>query len=701
MVSASGFRAMFRKIINTQLKRYLILFAIGLSPSVLVGVMRYIGGLEFAELKMLDVRSRFFSSGQRPNQDIVLLTIDGKSEEALGALPWPQGVYSTILNVLQQAKPESVSLMLWFNREWEDADIFPGKNLFVIRPFTPIHLSQDAIPAVSAWGSLPDSLASAQEQSFSFMPLSKEDGIRRHAQLLVREQNLNRYRYALELLAICHHFGIDKSRIDISDSFWWGKYLELPKTQGIKIRIPINAQGRMLINFVGDITDFNHISFVDALDLYYSEKFEQTFFDKQLLIGITTDEAQRSPTPLGQLSALAIRANVINTLLSQQFISRLNRKADILYMGFLCILIAAFSIFFYKEEKSYSWLLLIGLILLIVHTLFTLTTFRLWRLWIDFTRPFLAVIVSSVVSSLYLGYFRLQALIWQLRTTQKQLVQSEKEAIYGRMTALVRHEIRNSLGSIRSPAEVVQRNFQKNDPLKMRERPDMIIHQMDRIITGVEKLNDMVENELSFFKNTELHFQENDLSEIINSSLDVVETEIQERNINVTVKIEPTLPTLYVDAEKLRIAFTNLIKNACQAMPKGGELSIEAYGIRNGILQKRQSKLKTASVMASQLLSWRRRGQNKLNFTSDYIVIKFKDTGSGISEEDKERIFEPFHTTKPRGLGLGLAIVKNVIAGHNGQITVESQIGKGTTFTVTIPIHAEGTRGDKVQSTFP
>ncbi|MFQ6040368.1 MAG: nitrogen regulation protein NR(II), partial [Candidatus Poribacteria bacterium] len=236
---------------------------------------------------------------------------------------------------------------------------------------------------------------------------------------------------------------------------------------------------------------------------------------------------------------------------------------------------------------------------------------------------------------------------------------------------------------------VVQRNFQKDDPLKMRERPDTIIHQMDRIITGVEKLNDMVENELSFFKNTELHFQGNDLSEIINSSLNVVETEIQERNINVSVKIEPNLPTLYVDAERLRIDFTNLIKNACQAMPKGGELIIEAEyhsGMWNAVLQKERGKPKTVSAIVSQLLSWGRSEQNKLNLTSDYTVVKFKDTGSGISEEDKEKIFEPFHTTKPRGLGLGLAIVKNVIAGHNGQITVESQIGKGTIFTVTIPI---------------
>ncbi|MBM3237862.1 CHASE2 domain-containing protein [Candidatus Poribacteria bacterium] len=729
---------MLKTIKRFQLNKYLALFVIGLSPFFLVGAMRYVGGLEFAELKMLDFRSRFFSMPKSEirnpksevNRDIVLITIDGKSQEELGALPWPQGYYLTMLTILQQAKPASVSLMLWFNREWEDSSVFPGKNLFVIRPFSriPTNPPQHEILEVSAWGSLPDSLYSAQEQSFSLIPLSQEDGIHRHAQLLVREKDSNlpqplfdkgggRYRYSLELLAICHHLGIDKSRINIIDSFWRGKYLELPETQGVippfsplsqrgtggisfnkggvRIRVPIDAQGRMLVNFVGDINDFSYISFVDALNLYDSEeeKFEQKFSNKIVLIGITTDEAQRSPTPLGQLTALAMRANVINTLLNQNFISRLSRKADISYMGLLCILAATSSVFFYRAGKTTpwppllrgnSWLLLIGLILLIVHTLFTLTAFRLWGIWLDFTRPFLAVVISSVVSSFYLGYLRLRELVWKLQTTQKQLVQSEKEAVYGRMTSLVRHEIRNSLGSIRSPAEIVQRNFQKDDPLKMKEHPEMIIREMGRIIIGVEKLNDMVENELSFFKNTNFHFEESDLSEIITSSLNVVKTDIQERNINVSVAIDPNLPLLFVDPDRLRIAFTNLIKNACQAMSKGGELRIEAkyHGLSIGDCRLAIGE-KTVSNQQSTIINHQ---------SKDYAVIKFQDTGPGISAEDKEKIFEPFYTTKPRGLGLGLAIVKNVIAGHNGQIEVESQIGIGTTFAVAIPIQAKSNK---------
>jgi len=680
---------MLKKIINPQLKKHLILFAIGLSPFVLVGVMRYFGGLEFAELKMLDFRSRFFSHGQnRPINDIVLVTIDSKSTEEWGALPWPQGVYFILLEILQQANPNLISLMIRFNREWESSEVFPGNNLFVIRPFTHTHFSPNEILQVSAWGSLPDNLSSAQEKSFSFMPLSKEDGIYRHAQLLVKDSNRNQY--SLELLAICHNFGIDKSGISIIDSFWRGKHLELSNTSSVKIRIPIDAQGRTLINFRDDIDEFNHISFVDALALYDADKreFAQTFANKLVLIGIT-DEVPYAPTQFGQFNALTMRANVINILLNQNFISRLSCKADILYMGLFCILAVISSVSFYRAEKNYSWLLLIGLTILFVHILFTLMMFRLLGIWVDFTRPFLAIVISSVASSLYLGYLRLRELFGELQTTQNQLVQSEKEAVYGSMIAQVRHEIRNSLDSIRRPAGIVQRNFQKDDPLKMTEKPELIIHQMDRIIMEVGKLNDMVENELSFFQNTNFHFEENGLSEVIDSSLNAVNSEVEERNIKVSVNIDPYLPKLSVDADRMQIAFANLIKNACQAMSEGGELRIEAEyrpgirnpesGIWNLLLQKGREKARTISISE-------RSEQNKLNLAEDYVVVKFQDTGSGIPEEEKEKIFEPFITTKPRGLGLGLVIVKNVIAGHSGQIAVESKIGTGTTFTVVIPI---------------
>ena len=265
--------------------------------------------------------------------------------------------------------------------------------------------------------------------------------------------------------------------------------------------------------------------------------------------------------------------------------------------------------------------------------------------------------MSGIISSLYIGYLRLQNLISELKLTQKQLVQSEKKAVYGEMAKLVRHEIRNFLDSIRRPAEMVRNNFQKSDPLGMREQPEKIINEMDIIIQRVMRLNDMVENELSFFQNKNYNFGMHNLADIANATLDILKPAIQKYNIEYLVEIDQNLPSILVDADKLQIAFMNLIKNACQAMPEGGKLLIEATY-----------------------------HTDKRNEKNSIVVIKFHDTGVGIRAEYTDRIFEPLYTTKARGLGVGLANAKNIVEAHEGEITVErSEPGVGTTFKVTIP----------------
>ncbi len=675
-----------------RLKQHLHLLAVGLLPFIFMGVMRYFEVLEFAEFKTLDVRCRLWPQNIRPSSEITLITVDGKSKAALGTLPWKQGVYFTLLDVLETARPSAVLLIIWFNREEEQSKAVASENLFVIRPYhTPNDWRQHAIPEVTTWGSLPRSLASARAHSFSSTPFSKTDGIRRHSQLVVIDKNTGRYHYALELLALCHYLGVDASQIRIVNKFWRGKYLELPKTKDNerKWRVPIDDRGRMLIRaapIANHQSPFNHISFVDALNLFASTSgdtfsnevsptdlsshltFKQYFHNKLVLIGITADEAPRAPTPYGQLTALSMRANALNTILTQQFIRRLSRPVDIIYLSLLYIVAVIATILLYRANKSYLWILLIGFMILVVHTIIVLFAFRFRGIWLDFTRPSLAIITSSLVASLYSGYLRLQSLVRELQTTQQQLVQSEKEAVYGRMTAQVRHEIKGILNVIRSPAEVIRTNFHNDDPLNMTEHPEKLIHEMDFIIQNVTKLNDMVENELSFFQNTSFYFDAHDVTQIIHAALIAVEADIQERRIVTSVDIDPNLPKLLADADKLQIAFANLIKNACQAMPSGGALRIEGE-YRSGIPNKKKSDSKVVQGIA---------------------VIKFHDTGSGISPEDKEKIFEPFYTNKPRGLGLGLSIVQNIITGHNGEITVDSHPGKGTTFTVTLPINCKG-----------
>jgi len=666
-------------------REHIFLFLVGLSPLVLMGTLRYFSVLEFAELKTLDGRHNLFPM-REVSQEITLIMIDGKSEAAIGALPWRYGEYYVMLNALASVNPRAVCLLVVFNREWEGTETLPSGNLFVIRPYyIPANYEGREIPIISTWSGLPGFVSEARGQSFSHMPFSKEDGIRRQTQMVVAESVSGDYNYSLELLAICHYFCLAPENISIAANFWYGKYLKLAMDG--KIRLPIDSQGRMLVNFGGNINDFNHISFVDALDLFQADEpgidldldknsttlglnakraktFKELFHNKLVLIGITADGTPRSPTPKGYQTALAMRANVINTLLTQNFIVRLSRKTDILYLAILMIIAAAMSVLIYKSDKGSVWLLLICLGLLALHLSFTLILFRLSHVWVDLTTPTLAILTSSVISSLYIGYLRLRNLISELKLTQKQLIQSEKEAVYGQMAKMVRHEIKNFLDSIRRPAEMVRNNFQKSDPFGMKEQPEKIVREMDTIIQRVMRLNDMVENELSFFQNKNYSFGMNNLADIINATLDILELTIPKYNIEVVVKIDQNLPPILADADKLQIAFMNLIKNACQAMPEGGRLSIEATSCADN-----------------------RNEENSI------VVIKFHDTGIGIRAEDTDKIFEPLFTTRARGFGVGLANAKNIVEAHEGEISVEkSEPSVGTTFKVTIPTPEAGSK---------
>ena len=673
-------------------KEHIILFLIGLSPLVLMGVLRYFSVLEFAELKTLDGRHNLFPT-RKISPEITLITIDGKSEAILGALPWRYGEYYVMLEALALANPRAVCLLVLFNREWQDAEALPLDSLFVIRPYQiPANYEGKNLPRVSTWSSLPGVLAEAKGQSFSYMPFSKEDGIRRQAQLVVAGSNSGNSHCSLELLAMCHYFGVEPQDINVTKNFWQGKYLEFgmgerEDTRGKdemegtpslsrlpslfrSLRLPIDSQGRMLVTFAGDINDFNPISFVDALDLFQVDElgidldldehhttFRERFHDKLVLIGITADGIPRSPTPKGYQTALVMRANIINTLLTQNFVVRLSRKVDLLYLSLLMIVAAAMAVFVYKSDQGSAWLLLICLGLLMFHLSLTLILFRLSHIWVDLTTPTLAILMSGVTASLYIGYLRLQNVISELKLIQKQLIKSEKEAVYGQMARLVRHEMKHFLDAIRRPAEMVRNNFQRADPLGLKEQPEKIIREMDAIIQRVMRLNDMVENELGFFQNKNFNFATHNLADIINATLDILEPTIQKYNIEVLVETDQNLPPVLADADKLQIAFMNLIKNACQAMPEGGRLLIESTYCAD-----------------------------KRNEKNSVVVIKFHDTGVGISAADAERIFEPLYTTRARGLGVGLANAKNIVDAHKGEITVEkSELGVGTTFKVAIP----------------
>ena len=634
-------------------KVYFLIVIVSLLPFVVVGFLRDLGAFEFIELQSLDARLHWTAPpSPQISSQIALITIDAKSEgeEKLGLLPWDSYVYTSLIHSLQQIDPKAIGLVVWFNRELEDE--LPGEKLFVLRPYSKVEtVDRHSLPEVTDWHTLPDSLRQAQGWSFSYFPLSDSDGISRSAQLVVKDRDTNTYRYSFAMLILCQIYGVSPASIQLREGFWSGKYLEFNTPAEEAVRIPIDSQGQLFIRFAENEALFQPTSFVDALSMSESETYHflQKFNDKGILIGITTAGVNKRATPLGELSALALRANLLNNLLNRDFVWQLSRGGNLLYVACLAILSAAVTILIYRSGHSYRSMLLFGSGLILCHLLFVGGMFVLFDLWIEVTGSTLALLLSGVIGSLLLAHLRLRHLLQQLQTTQDQLVRSEKEAVFGVMSARVRHELRNALNLIRAPAEMIRVNFQKQDPLKLREQPEEIVSEMGQIIGWVTKLDEMIEDEFSFFQDSHMNFQRQALEPILKSAVEMVQPVIDENQINVRLSLPPEIPPLLLDADKMRIVFTNLIKNACQAMPSGGMLQI------------------VAEVETSQ--------QNG-------VTVIVKDTGTGIPADELYRIFEPFYTTKPRGLGLGLVNVKNIVEGHNGTVRVESEIGVGTTFFV-------------------
>ncbi|MEE9260334.1 MAG: ATP-binding protein [Candidatus Scalindua sediminis] len=231
-----------------------------------------------------------------------------------------------------------------------------------------------------------------------------------------------------------------------------------------------------------------------------------------------------------------------------------------------------------------------------------------------------------------------------LAQAEEQLRHADRLSALGKLSAGIAHEVRTPLASIKGTAEIISDKFKPTD--KEYEFAKILIKEVDRLDTVVAEFLDFARP-----KPPELKLA--DINDIIKSVLKLTEYEIAKSKISLRTRFEKSLPSIFVDPEQMKQVFLNLIINAIQAMPNGGTIEIES-------------------------------GQN----TSD-IVCKFTDTGTGISEEQQEKLFTPFFTSKESGTGLGLAIVHGILEGHKGKIKFTTKENQGTTFIISLPIKTE------------
>jgi len=229
----------------------------------------------------------------------------------------------------------------------------------------------------------------------------------------------------------------------------------------------------------------------------------------------------------------------------------------------------------------------------------------------------------------------------ELRNTQRQLIQSEKLAALGQLSASLAHEINNPLGIIKNYLLILSQNINQEDPNQRNLR--MIKDEVDRIAGIVKSL-------LDFSRPSKEEMAPVDLSSILKQTILLVNKQFSGRNIKIRTELPQNLPKISGSSDQLKQVFLNLLVNSRDSMPRGGEIMIRA-----------------------------RKGDHT-------VEIEFTDTGCGISEQNISRIFDPFFTTKEeeKGTGLGLWICYGIMQRHGGTIQAKRR-EKGTSFILTFP----------------
>ncbi len=270
-----------------------------------------------------------------------------------------------------------------------------------------------------------------------------------------------------------------------------------------------------------------------------------------------------------------------------------------------------------------------------------------------YVNPLLGLATAGLAALSGLTVHRLDR---QLRAAQQekycvdeQLLQSQKLAAVGELAAGLAHEINNPLAIIRQEAEWLLFLCRQSDPLDMTEA----ITGLRQILKQVDRSREITANLLNFARRQKPVAQALNLNRLVGDMVRLVAKEAEQRHIQIVTDLAPDLPSLSSDAPLLRQVVLNLLNNALQAIGREGTITIR-----------------------TQVLG------------ADQIGLEIRDTGCGIPKEHLPRIFDPFFTTKPsgQGTGLGLSICHGIIERLGGAITVASEVGQGSTFTIKLPI---------------
>lgn len=260
------------------------------------------------------------------------------------------------------------------------------------------------------------------------------------------------------------------------------------------------------------------------------------------------------------------------------------------------------------------------------------------------------------------AFNEMTAQLARVRELEDRLRRADRLAALGTMAAGIAHDIRNPLTSILIFSQLM--SLHHDDP-DVRAKFDRVVPR------ELERVQAVIEDMMELARSSALHLEPTNMNEVVAQVLELYESQAATQGVKISRELGADLPCSMVDRKRMHRCFSNIVANAIQAMPKGGDLKVQTGVVPAAVFPDPRGSTTAPSVQSAPA-----------------VRLVFSDTGQGIPPERLSRIFDPFYTTKEKGLGLGMAITHRIIEDHKGTIDVQSQVALGTTFTIHFPVCA-------------
>ena len=252
--------------------------------------------------------------------------------------------------------------------------------------------------------------------------------------------------------------------------------------------------------------------------------------------------------------------------------------------------------------------------------------------------------------------------ITQLKRLEEEAERKNRLTAMGEISMQVAHEIRNPLGSIELFLSMMRMDLDEDS-----SEMELIQH----ITSAARSMNHIISNLLEYTKPRPVILDKADTNVLLNQFVDFVRFSALQQNIEISVELAASKPDIRANTELLKQVFHNLFVNACQAMPEGGSLLLSTRN-RTETDPMILERFNNSFILEGQPL--------------EIVDISFKDSGKGMADDVKKKLFDPFFTTREQGTGLGMSIAHKTLASHGGTIIVESALNKGTTVSLLFPV---------------